>query len=121
MKMKKILASVLAFVSVCFLASCFSTKTPSSNSSVDNTVSESSSVDYREEISEPIDSDVYDSYMIADFESYQEIVTMSANNNLGTLTQITDAAFVKTGKQSLKINIVGREILYKILIPAGVI
>lgn len=104
-KIEKIMACMLAFISMCSFASCFSTGNSSGNSA-----SNDSSTDYRDQISEPIDTDVYDSYMIADFESYQEIVTMSANNNLGTLTQITDSAYVKTGKQSLKIDIVGREI-----------
>ena len=55
------------------------------------------------------DSDAYETYMIADFESYEAIRQMKSRNSLGTLTENRDATFIKSGFQSLKLQVHGRE------------
>ena len=103
----------MVFVLAFTLASCGGES--GGNDSVDSSATDSQSVeptsenDAREEISEIIDGDVEEGYMIADFESYSEIVQMSAQHTLGTLIENKDKKYIKTGKQSLGIKIVGRE------------
>ncbi len=108
----KIIILITAFILVFSLMSCGE---GGNNESKTNSSSESQSSEptsennAREEISEIIDADVEEGYMIADFESYSEIVTMSAQHTLGTLIENKDKKYIKTGEQSLGIKIVGRE------------
>ena len=106
--MKRIISSLLVLL---MLLSCF---TMSGCTKLNKTNKEEKKEE-KEEAMVLKDEDALETFMIADFESYEEIIRMKSKNSLGTLTENRDRTFMKSGHQSLKLKVHGRENLNYIM------